>query len=222
METFSALLALCAENSPVTTEFPAQRLVTWILMFSLNKRLSKTFGEAGDLRRQCVHYYVIVMLYGSIFCHIVSNFTDKRRSECFCKIGLAQNKEHSATFPGKLFPAWLDCFTFLKAYMGAAEVCSIAVLFSTCYYHFMIYRFDFILVSCRYCHFFYCRQRKINVILAICPRRPLLLIIVLGRPLISTQWDTAWLIECVCNQVFAHWINWWPKVPALEYIIPTL
>ena len=29
METFSALLALCAENSPVTGEFPSQRPVTW-------------------------------------------------------------------------------------------------------------------------------------------------------------------------------------------------
>ena len=30
METFSALLALCAENSPVTSEFPSQRPVTRI------------------------------------------------------------------------------------------------------------------------------------------------------------------------------------------------
>ena len=28
METFSALLAICAGNSPVTSEFPAQKLVT--------------------------------------------------------------------------------------------------------------------------------------------------------------------------------------------------
>ena len=28
METFSALLAICAGNSPVTSEFPAQRPVT--------------------------------------------------------------------------------------------------------------------------------------------------------------------------------------------------
>ena len=45
METFSALLALCAGNSPVTGELPSQRPVT--LSFdvcfdlSLNKRLSK-------------------------------------------------------------------------------------------------------------------------------------------------------------------------------------
>ena len=45
METVSALLALCAGNSPVTGEFPAQRPVTRIfdVFFDLclNKRLSK-------------------------------------------------------------------------------------------------------------------------------------------------------------------------------------
>ena len=45
METFSALLAICAGNSPVTGEFPAQRPVTRGLDvffdLCLNKRLSK-------------------------------------------------------------------------------------------------------------------------------------------------------------------------------------
>ena len=45
METFSALLAMCAGNSPVTGEFPAQRPVTrsFYVFFDLplNKRLSK-------------------------------------------------------------------------------------------------------------------------------------------------------------------------------------
>ena len=45
METFSALLAICAGNSPVTSEFPAQRPVTSSSHVSfdlcLNKRLSK-------------------------------------------------------------------------------------------------------------------------------------------------------------------------------------
>ena len=45
METFSTLLALCAETSLVTGEFPAQRLVTWsfdvFFDLRLNKRLSK-------------------------------------------------------------------------------------------------------------------------------------------------------------------------------------
>ena len=45
METFSALLAICAGNSPVTGEFPAQRPVTrsFDVFFDLrlNERLSK-------------------------------------------------------------------------------------------------------------------------------------------------------------------------------------
>ena len=45
METFSALLAFCAENSPVTGEFPTQRPVTrrFDVFFDLrlNKQLSK-------------------------------------------------------------------------------------------------------------------------------------------------------------------------------------
>ena len=45
METFSALLAICAGNSPVPGEFPAQRPVTWscdvFVDLRLNKRLSK-------------------------------------------------------------------------------------------------------------------------------------------------------------------------------------
>ena len=45
METFSALLAFCAGNSPINGEFPTQRPVTWSFDISfdllLNKRLSK-------------------------------------------------------------------------------------------------------------------------------------------------------------------------------------
>ena len=45
METFSALLAICAGNSPVTGEFPTQRPVTRsfdvVFYLRLNKRLSK-------------------------------------------------------------------------------------------------------------------------------------------------------------------------------------
>ena len=64
METFSALLAICVGNLPVTGEFPAQRLVTQsfgvFFDLRLNKRLSKNC-EAGDLRRHRAHYDVIVM-----------------------------------------------------------------------------------------------------------------------------------------------------------------
>ena len=63
MEKNSALLALCAGNSPVSGEFPAQRPVTrsFDVFFDLrvNKRLSK--HKAGDSRRYRAHYDVIVM-----------------------------------------------------------------------------------------------------------------------------------------------------------------
>ena len=63
METFSALLAICAGNSPVPGEFPAQKPVTrsFDVFFDLrlNKRLSNR--EAGDLRRYREHYDVIVI-----------------------------------------------------------------------------------------------------------------------------------------------------------------
>ena len=64
METFSALLALCAGNSPVTGEFPAQRPVTrsFDVFFGLrlNKRLSKQ-SLGWCLRRHRAHYDVIVI-----------------------------------------------------------------------------------------------------------------------------------------------------------------
>ena len=64
METFSALLALCAGNSPVTGEFPSQRSVTrsFDAFFDLRlyKRLRK-IREAGDLRLHRAHYDFTVM-----------------------------------------------------------------------------------------------------------------------------------------------------------------
>ena len=64
METFSALLAICAGNSPVPGEFPTQRPVTrsFDVFFDLrpNKQLSKN-REAGDFRRNHAHCDVIVM-----------------------------------------------------------------------------------------------------------------------------------------------------------------
>ena len=64
METFSALLAICAGNSPATGEFPSQRPVTRSFdvfhYLRLNKRLSNN-REARDLRRYRAQYGVIVM-----------------------------------------------------------------------------------------------------------------------------------------------------------------
>ena len=65
MEIFTALLSLCAGNSPVTGEFPAQRPVMRSFMFSLICAWINSWvnnREAGDLRRQRAHYYVTVMI----------------------------------------------------------------------------------------------------------------------------------------------------------------
>ena len=69
METFSALLAICARNSLVTGEFPAQRPVTWsfgvFFDLRLNIRLSKQWGcwwfetPSRPLWRHCNVYWGI-------------------------------------------------------------------------------------------------------------------------------------------------------------------
>ena len=64
METFSALLAICAGNSPVTGEFPAQMPVTRSFGVFLDLRLNNDWvnnREAGDLRRYRTHYDVTAM-----------------------------------------------------------------------------------------------------------------------------------------------------------------
>ena len=45
METISALLALCVENSRATDEFPSQRLVTWSFDVFFDLRLNKRLGK---------------------------------------------------------------------------------------------------------------------------------------------------------------------------------
>ena len=59
METFSALLAICAGNWPVTFEFPSQSQWPRALMFSLI--CAWINGEAGDFRRHRAHYDVTIM-----------------------------------------------------------------------------------------------------------------------------------------------------------------
>ena len=64
METVSALLALCARNSLVTGEFPAQSPVTrsFDVFFDLRRINGWASNcEAGDLRRHRANYDAIVM-----------------------------------------------------------------------------------------------------------------------------------------------------------------
>ena len=69
MEAFSALLALCVGNSPVTGEFSSQRPVTRTLMFPLICAWTNGWvnnRDAGDLRRHRDHYDVTAMTCGSL------------------------------------------------------------------------------------------------------------------------------------------------------------
>ena len=63
METFSALLALCAGKSPITGEFPSQRSVTrsFVVFFDLRQNKRVNYREAGEFRRHRAHYDVIVV-----------------------------------------------------------------------------------------------------------------------------------------------------------------
>ena len=63
METFSASLAICAGNSPVTGEFPAQRPVkrSFDIFSDLHQNVWVN-TSASDLRRYYAHYDVIVMI----------------------------------------------------------------------------------------------------------------------------------------------------------------
>ena len=66
METFSASLALCSGNSPVTGESPSQRPVTrsfdvFLICAWINGWVNN--HEAGDLRRHRAHYDVTVMIF---------------------------------------------------------------------------------------------------------------------------------------------------------------
>ena len=89
METFSALLAICAGNSPVPVNSPHKGQWGEALMFSLicvwingwvNNR------EAGDLRRHRAHYDVIVMLRFSFSTNYRRTFRFPRHNTASVKL----------------------------------------------------------------------------------------------------------------------------------------
>ena len=100
METFSALMAICAGNSPVPGEFPAQSQWGGALMFCLiYARIGwVNTGEAGDLRHHRTHYDVIVMETLAVSLgarmgirrHIFLSKADVSNSEHLCIIFAAQ------------------------------------------------------------------------------------------------------------------------------------
>ena len=85
METFSALLDLCAGNSPVTGEFPSQRpmMRTFDVLFDLrlNKWLSSN-QDAGESRHHRAHYDVTVMMHTILFVLLCCGFYFITSSPC--------------------------------------------------------------------------------------------------------------------------------------------
>ena len=74
METFSALLAICAGSSPVTDEFPSQKPVTWsfdvFFDLRLNKRLSKQpWGWLFDTPSHPLWRHCNVIWYSVFYCY---------------------------------------------------------------------------------------------------------------------------------------------------------
>ena len=67
MGTFSALLALCEWNSPVTGEFPAKRPGTrsfdFFLLIGTGTNAWVNNRDAGDLRRHSAHYDVTMIMF---------------------------------------------------------------------------------------------------------------------------------------------------------------
>ena len=77
METFSALLAICAGNSLAPVNSPHKGQWRGPLMFSLICAWINGWvhnGEAGDLRRYRAHYDVTVMCLNSRDCHFGGYF----------------------------------------------------------------------------------------------------------------------------------------------------
>ena len=111
METFSALLALCAGNSPVTGEFPSQRPVMRgidiFFYLRLNKRLSKwrrwwfetplrslwrhcnVFLEKVKALKQHLEFYIVITHDFAVHCDIS---TEMRVTE------FVQNKDISGIY----------------------------------------------------------------------------------------------------------------------------
>ena len=84
MPTFTPLLSLCAGNSPVVGEFPAQSPVTRSfdvsLIFAWTNSLANN-GDAGDLRCHCAQYDVTVMSQSKILSWYYAHWPGYRPSQ---------------------------------------------------------------------------------------------------------------------------------------------
>ena len=95
METFSALLALCVGDSLVTSEFPAQRPVTWsfdvFLDLCLNKQLSKLSKHRWFETLSCS-----LWRHRNEYVYTIS-LTTKHSTELFQTLSMHSLSQHSCT-----------------------------------------------------------------------------------------------------------------------------
>ena len=96
METFSALLALCARNSPVTDEFPAQKLVMQgfdvFFKLRLNKRLGKqSWGWWSERLSRPLWRHCIEMLSTAWFCHCQDSLHEPPYEKSYFSVCLTLN-----------------------------------------------------------------------------------------------------------------------------------
>ena len=158
METFSALLALCAGNSPATGEFPAQRPVTrsFDVFFDLrmNKRLSKqSWGwwfetPSCSIWRHCNAGKIISIAWFLIFWRLI----------CLCRqdiIGhdlIGQRAWHRAWLSGE--PDYFGRNKILSGYdLSHYQVpYCIRVFFYFVWFVFIHHNFQFYFKLCTYCN----------------------------------------------------------------------
>ena len=109
-QTFSALLAICAGNSPVPVNSPHKGQWSGALMFSLICTWIKGWvnnREAGDLRRHSANYDVIVMLWRqameklSVLLAVCASLT----------IGLPMQRVTNTELWWFFVLAWISCWT---------------------------------------------------------------------------------------------------------------
>ena len=128
METFSALLAICAGNSPVSGEFPHKGQWRRALMFSricawINDWVNN--GEAGDLRRYRTHYAVSVM--SEISEILVAQWTTSEG-----KLEGPVNIEWFVEVDNIHF-RWCDHYNDVIMRTMASQITSLAIVYSTVY-----------------------------------------------------------------------------------------
>ena len=119
MKTFSALLALCAGNSPVPGEFPTQSPVTrsfdvFLICVWTNGWVNN--GEAGDLRCYRAHYEITLMHLSEK--SLVSPQTVEQLGTCLVNIVSTHlTFIMSISYEKRKFPIMtLLCETYLETY----------------------------------------------------------------------------------------------------------